>query len=253
MDLLLRPKFKYTGEEFVPTMLQRLHHAFIDVKHNLQQSHERNKKYRDGNSAIPEFEIGDKILYRNNQPGVGLSKKLAKHWQPYYRVLEKRSPVNYVIKHLPSGTTKLVHASHMLPVDPDVEWEKEFSTPEEIISSEDATKLKAAAACPAVLPTATQRVKVAQEPTRRQPVRSCRLSAPLMAEQEAESEDSDMEMDSPDLKRRTETDADDDQQAEPKRRRVNLITGAVDPKVPEPSLLRGWWGGVSRILGWSTD
>ena len=47
VDTLLAPKYRYQGEEYVPTMLENMHSAHHQVRHNLEQSHERNKVYYD--------------------------------------------------------------------------------------------------------------------------------------------------------------------------------------------------------------
>ena len=47
VDTLLAPKYRYQGEEYVPTMLENMHSAHHQVRHNLEQSHERSKVYYD--------------------------------------------------------------------------------------------------------------------------------------------------------------------------------------------------------------
>jgi transposase InsO family protein len=171
IDLVLRPKYKYVGEAYVPTMLQRLHQAYQDVKRNLRESQERNMRYKNEGVTLPEFEIGDKVLYKNFRLDPGLSSKFQGHWQTHFRVLEKTTPVNYVITHLPTNTTKRVHASQLLAVPCDVEWDKEFDQPDEFVSTEESSRLR----------------NLAQEEAddgkekrfvRRNPVRGCRLVTP---------------------------------------------------------------------------
>ena len=42
-DTLLCPKLRSMGEQYVPTMLGRLHEAYKMDKHNMQQSRDKNK------------------------------------------------------------------------------------------------------------------------------------------------------------------------------------------------------------------
>ena len=54
LDTLLRPKFKYMGEDNIPTMLQTLHIAYTHVKENTLEARERNKAYIARNAASQE-------------------------------------------------------------------------------------------------------------------------------------------------------------------------------------------------------
>ena len=41
-----------------------------------------------------DFEVGDPVFYRNNNR----KGKLDVKWKPYYRIIENKGPVSYVIK-----------------------------------------------------------------------------------------------------------------------------------------------------------
>jgi transposase InsO family protein len=178
VDTLFQPKFRYMGEEYVPTMIQRLHRAYVDVKANLRESQEHNQKCAKSDEG-PKLEVGDRVLFANLSTDPGLSRKLVSHWQPYFRIIERKSPVNFVIKHLPTNTVKLVHASHLRRVPDDVEWDEEFQTPADIVSNGEQAKLQAARDGP--VPDVQKCIPevVPAVPQRRQPVRSCRLTTRL--------------------------------------------------------------------------
>ena len=179
IDTLLRPKFRYLGEDYVPTMIQRLHRAYVEVKANLRDSQARNQAHREPGAELPTFSVGDKVFYAKLATDPGLSRKLAHHWQPYFRVLERRSPVNYLIKHLPTNTVKLVHASHLRQVPCDVEWDSQFKEPEDVVSPVERSQLRQHQLTDMTPQPPLEVLPSRPTPTRRQPLRSCRLSAPI--------------------------------------------------------------------------
>ena len=61
VDTLLAPKYRYQGEEYVPTMLENMHSAHHQVRHNLEQSHERNKVYYDRKAKPVNLKVGDMV------------------------------------------------------------------------------------------------------------------------------------------------------------------------------------------------
>ena len=58
------------------------------------------------------------MYYKNNQR----KSKLSLKWKPYYRILEKRGPVTYVIKNQLNGSTCKVH-SEMLRLANIEDWQ----------------------------------------------------------------------------------------------------------------------------------
>ena len=183
IDTVLQPKFKYAGEDYIATMMQRLHKAFLHVKINLRESHEKNADLKNAGTSLPDFEVGARVFYRNVKSELGLSRKLANHWQTHFRIIERKSPVNFVIKHLPTGITKLVHASHLLKVPDDLEFDKQFSTPGDYLSHGEQRKLREARYTDDLAEELNDRPRPrrAYVPPRYtgRPLRSCRLSAPL--------------------------------------------------------------------------
>ena len=167
LDTLLRPKHKYHGEDHMPIMLGRLHQAYLDVKQNVDLARARNQRYKEGSKLEP-LVVGDAVYYYNPHLGPNETKKFAKFWKPFYRIIAKISDVNFVIKHQPSGKTKLVHINNLRRAYPEDSWDKGYSRPEDLTPTRPLERSK------------TQKSRlVVSLPLRRQPVRRCRLSAPL--------------------------------------------------------------------------
>ena len=106
IDNLLKPRRKYQGEETHKIALQEQHKSFVTVRNNLKKAKKRQAKYANKNTKVVEFEVGDPVYYKNNQR----KGKLDMKWKPFYRILERRGPVSYVIKNQLDGTTSKVHA-----------------------------------------------------------------------------------------------------------------------------------------------
>ena len=67
MDALLGRKVKYLGDDYVPTMIQRMHRVFINVKRNTYETRERNKARLKAKAKAPELEAGDPVYYLNKR------------------------------------------------------------------------------------------------------------------------------------------------------------------------------------------
>ena len=106
VDNILKPRRKYVGEEMHPIALQEQHKSFVAVRNHLRKAKKRQAKYADRGTKTVECKVGDPVYYNNNQR----EDKLDLKWQPYYRILEKRGPVTYVIKNQLNGSTCKVHA-----------------------------------------------------------------------------------------------------------------------------------------------
>ena len=122
MDTLLSPKFKYQGEEYVPTMLENLSQAYHEVRHNLALGHEKNKTYYDRKSKLVKFKVGDMVYFRDPSTAPGSTTKLTSHWKPYFRIVKALSDVTFVIKHQLEGGTKTVNAQNLRLADPNTPW-----------------------------------------------------------------------------------------------------------------------------------
>ena len=112
MDTLLAPKYRYQGEEYVPTMLENLHGAYHQVRHNLERSHEKNKIYYDRKAKPVNLKVGDLVYFRDPSQAMQ-SSKLTSQWRPFYRIIKALSEVTFVIKDQLSGGTKVVNAHNL--------------------------------------------------------------------------------------------------------------------------------------------
>ena len=126
-DTLLQPRRRYLGDDYVPTMLERLHLAYSDVRENTITARERNKELRGRRAEMRSFEPGDPVFYYTPVIGAHESSKLTLHWKPHYRVIEKKSPVLYVIHNQVTGVTKTVHVNHLKLANPTEVWDKPWN------------------------------------------------------------------------------------------------------------------------------
>ena len=136
LDTLLSPKYRYHGDEYVPTMLENLHSAYHHVQHNLSRSHDRNKEYYDRKAKPVKIRVGDMVYFRD-PADAAQSSKLSSHWKPFYRVIKALSDVTFVIKHQLSGGTKVVNAQNLRIADPQTVWENVSDEPTHINSKYD--------------------------------------------------------------------------------------------------------------------
>ena len=172
MDTLLQPKLPYTGPDFMGRQLERLHQAFLLVKDHMRASRERNKRYYDRRAREVDFRPGDQVYYWHPTMAAGPCPKFTRKWHPHYRVVARKSPVNYVIRHQPTGTTKLVHGNHLQWARGEDCWEKEYHQPGMVLGRRPTKPKYAPQRWDRVDPLSTGR-----------PVRACRLSAPLLPPQ----------------------------------------------------------------------
>ena len=118
VDNLLKPRRKYHGEEEHKITLQEQHKVFLTVRNNLRKAKPRQARYADRNTKSVDFKVGDPFYYKNNRR----KGKLDLKWKPFYRILEKRGPVTYIIKNQLDGSTSKVHAE-MLRLANIEDWE----------------------------------------------------------------------------------------------------------------------------------
>ena len=170
MDTLLNPKLKYMGEDYVPTMLGRLHEAYIAVKQNQLEARERNKFYYNQRAEKCNYQVGDPVFYLNKTYQPHTSPKLTSPWQPYYRIVEQLSPVNFKIRHQPTGKTRVVHAENIRAAHPEAVWDKPRDTYQSILNKYKPKKVE-------------------REPDRVQPIRQARLMVPNSLPQASTQED----------------------------------------------------------------
>ena len=123
LDTLLRPHTRYQGDDYVPTMLQRLHRAFVLTKQNTEEARQRNQELVSRKVEKRNFRVGDAVFYQD----IGhVQSKLSSAWQPYFRIVEQLSPVNFRIKDQLTGESRVVHAERLYPAHSEHVWDKEI-------------------------------------------------------------------------------------------------------------------------------
>ena len=86
--------------------MQEQHKSFETVRTHLRKAKKKQARYADKGAKDIQFEVGDPVYYRNNQR----KGKLDLKWKPFYRILEKKGPITYIIKNQLDGSTCKVHA-----------------------------------------------------------------------------------------------------------------------------------------------
>jgi hypothetical protein len=117
IDNLLKPHRKYMGEEPHKIALQQQHKAFNLVHKHLLKAKKRQAKYANRNTQVVDFQVGDPVYLLRHQR----NSKLQSRWLPYYRIIEQKAPMSYVIKNQLDGKTVKSHAAHMRLAN--MEWE----------------------------------------------------------------------------------------------------------------------------------
>ncbi|MES9884949.1 MAG: hypothetical protein ABW185_29245, partial [Sedimenticola sp.] len=118
IDNLMKPRRKYQGDDLHQIALQEQHKSFTLVRRHLKKAKKRQAKYADRGTKAIDFEVNDPVYYRNNQR----KGKLDIKWKPFYRIIEKKGPLSYVIKNQLDGTTSRVHAELLRAAHID-EWD----------------------------------------------------------------------------------------------------------------------------------
>lgn len=65
---------------------------------NIQRAQHRMKENSDQNARCPTYQVGQKVWVYTPVVPKGLSKKLKHHWHGPYRIVEKLSPVHFVLR-----------------------------------------------------------------------------------------------------------------------------------------------------------
>ena len=81
LDSILQPSRRYDGEDYVPTMLQRLHRAFVHAKDNMADARERIKEIYDRKARKQEYSVGDPVHFFDQAQD---TCKLSTSWQPFF-------------------------------------------------------------------------------------------------------------------------------------------------------------------------
>ena len=118
IDNLLKPHRRYLGEEPHKIALEKQHQSFVLVHRQLKKAKRKQAKYADKNSKEVTLQVGDPVYVKNHLR----KSKLHDKWRPYYRIVEKRGPVTFIIKNQLDGTSTKSHAEHLRLADID-DWE----------------------------------------------------------------------------------------------------------------------------------
>ena len=89
--------------------LEQQHKAFTLVHKHLRRAKTRQAKYANKHAQNIKYSVGDPVYYKNFVVG----KLEGRRWYPYYRIIKKTSPVNFVIKNQLDGSTVDVHAENI--------------------------------------------------------------------------------------------------------------------------------------------
>ena len=109
LDTVLQPRRKYQGEDPIHSILQLQHQAFTHVHINLQKARKRQKRYADKNAQRVEFKVGSPVYCKNFRR----TSKFAPKFLPYYRIIEQKGPVTFIIKSQLDGTTTKANADQL--------------------------------------------------------------------------------------------------------------------------------------------
>lgn len=118
VDNVLQPRRKYHGDETHRLCLQAQHEAFVSVHRHMKRAKRRQAKYADRNAKTTGFKVGDPVYIKKHVR----DNKLQPKWEPYYRVIEKKSPLTYKLKNQLTGKVVTSHAEHLRLAK--IEWEE---------------------------------------------------------------------------------------------------------------------------------
>ena len=117
IDNLLQPRRKYYGEESHQILLEAQHEAFVRAHRRMKKQKKRQNKLADRGAVEINFKVGDPVFLRNHTK----TCKLSPSWEPYYRIIEKVSPLTYRLKNQLTGQVVKSHAEHLVLAR--TEWE----------------------------------------------------------------------------------------------------------------------------------
>ena len=143
LDTVLTPRRRYYGEDYVPTMFQRLHAAFLHVADNTKHARQEIKRQEDKRARQRQFVVGDPVYLHDPVVKEGQVRKFKSPWKPYYRIVEMMSPVTAIIRCQKDGQSRSAHVNNLRYANINVEWDFEDSpddTEEEEVFPEQNTR-----------------------------------------------------------------------------------------------------------------
>ena len=105
IDNILQPRRKYVGEEYHQIALQEQHKSFVSVRNHPRKAKKRQAKYADRGTKEIEYKVGEPVYYKTPSKG-----QFGMKYLPYYRIIEKKGPVSFVIKNQLDGSTTKAYA-----------------------------------------------------------------------------------------------------------------------------------------------
>ena len=87
VDTLLETRRRYYGDEYVPTMLQRLHTDFVNVPINTKKERDDIKRQADKKARQILFNEGDPVFLHDPCIKEGQMKKLNSPCRSHYRIV----------------------------------------------------------------------------------------------------------------------------------------------------------------------
>ena len=117
LDNLLKPRLKYQGEDMHQIALQEQHKAFMLVHGRLRKQQRKQAKYANKKRKDITYKVGDPVFYKKH-----VRTKIEGRWRPFYRIIEQKSPVTYVLRNQLDGKTVESHANDILLAKVD-EWQ----------------------------------------------------------------------------------------------------------------------------------
>ena len=105
IDNLLRPRLKYQGEDLHQIAMQEQHKTFMLVHGGLRKQQRKQAKCGNKRRKDITYKIGDPVFYKKH-----VRSKLEGRWRPFYRIIEQKSPVTYVLRNQLDSKTVESHA-----------------------------------------------------------------------------------------------------------------------------------------------
>ena len=106
---ILKCRQRYAGEDACKLALEKQHETFMLVHKNLRQAKKRNARYANENAKDVKLEVGDSVYLRQHVR----KSKLDRKWQPFYRIVNQKSPYTFVIRNKLDGSIKETHDRHL--------------------------------------------------------------------------------------------------------------------------------------------
>ena len=106
LDYILKPRLKYQEEDMRQIALQEQNKAFMLVHCPLRKQQRKQAKYGNKKRKDVTYNIGDPVFYKKH-----VRIKIEGRWRLYYRIIEQKSPVTYVLKNQLDNRTVEAHAN----------------------------------------------------------------------------------------------------------------------------------------------